>query len=236
MRSALFLFGLAVALVLWFTTGDVLAQVPAQKESSPPPPTPPDPPEASAQVWFEVGDAGNLPATAQFPVGAGPFTTIIGALAVIDEDMYCIKIVNQPIFQAKTWPGTAWDSQLWLFHRELDGHGNGVTFNDDDAAGGGGLRSRITGRYVPGPGEYYLAISHYDDDALNAAGAQIWLDVPFGLERVPDGPGAPGPIAGWDGAAFGSGPYQIDLVGCTYCDQATPTEPTTWGKIKSTYR
>jgi hypothetical protein len=126
--------------------------------------------------------------------------------------MYCIEIVDVANFWASTTNnGTSIDTQLWLF----DENGIGVTFDDDDP-GGAGLQSTITGVFVEYPGCYYLAISTYDYDAMNPAGLEIWLDTPFNVERAPDGPGAPGPVASW-GASGSSGEYQIDLRGTTYC-------------------
>ena len=162
---------------------------------------------AYGQIWNEVPDAGELPGTAQTPIGSGPLTTIFGNRSG-DADMYLIHIPNPAAgFYARTWPNSSGDTQLWLF----DLAGNGVTFNDDDV----GLLSRITGQFLSGPGDYYLAISSYNYDALNAGGQLIWNNTPFGTERPPDGPGAPGPVAGWSGAS-GSGAYQIDLRGVEF--------------------
>ena len=171
---------------------------------------------AYGQLWDEYadggGDAGDLPATAQVPGPPfAPLSTITGTiLGGGDADMYLINIDDPGIFQAKTWPNSTIDTQLWLF----DTDGMGIAFNDDDP-GGAGLQSTVTGMFVPGPGPYYLAISTYDWDALNPAGLEIWLDSPFNVERAPDGPGAPGPVASWGGSAYADGPYQIDLRGAS---------------------
>jgi len=176
---------------------------------------------AYGQVWDEQvdggGDAGDLPGIAQVPAGGGALTTITGLIgAGGDADMFLIHIDNPGIFQAKTWPGTSIDTQLWLF----DANGIGVSFNDDDP-GGAGLQSTITGAFVPGPGDYYLAVSTYDRDAQNASSLDIWNDTPYNVERAPDGPGAPGPVAGWAGTGFSDGPYQIDLTGASYVPEPT---------------
>lgn len=167
---------------------------------------------AWTQTWSEVGEAGELPGTAQMPAGSGPLTTITGTLnAGGDADMYLVNIPVPANFLAKTWPSTALDTQLWLF----DLAGNGITFNDDDP-GGAGLQSTLTGTYLPAGGDYYLAVSQYNYDALDGGGLAIWNDSPFNTERAPDGPGAPGPVASWAGTTFADGAYQIDLMGVDF--------------------
>ena len=164
---------------------------------------------AYGQVWNEVGDAGELPGTAQTPIGSGALTTIFGERGP-GADMFLIRIVDAVNFEARTWPGSNGDTQLFLF----DLAGNGVTHNDDDSPNG--LLSRITGQFLSGPGDYYLAISSYNYDPENAAGQLIWNNTPFGVERQPDGPGAPGPVAMWSGTGTTPNLYQIDLRGVEY--------------------
>ena len=184
---------------------------------------------AGAQVWNEIGDAGQLPATAQLIIGGGVLTRINGSLVTNDADMYGIVIFDPGAFSATTCGVSTFDSQLCLFAE----NGNGLTFNDDDP-GGCGLQSTITGIYVPGPGHYFLAVSRYDYDPLNGAGLEIWADSPFGSERPPDGPGAPGPVAGWGSTGSSVGPYSITLTGAYYWD-LTPTVEATWSTIKGLY-
>lgn len=166
---------------------------------------------AFGQVWNEQGDAGELPGTAQVPIGSGPLTGITGTRAS-DADMYLIRIVDAVGFGATTNNGgSAPDTQLFLF----DAAGIGITHNDDDP-GGGTLLSTITGAFVPGPGDYLLTVSSYNYDPLNPGGLLIWNNTPFSIERPPDGPGAPGPVASWSGTAFTNGGYQIDLRGVEF--------------------
>jgi hypothetical protein len=168
--------------------------------------------------WLEDGDAGALP-PGQMTMGEGSLDHIMGSLSSTDqEDMYCIEILDES-FTASTVGGATWDTQLFLF----DINGMGVTFDDDDPAGGV-LQSKITSAFVPGPGTYYLAISNYDHDATSAGG-EIWADSPFGVERAPDGPGAGSPISGWGGSGTGGAAYTIALTGATYC---TVPEPATF--------
>ena len=168
---------------------------------------------ANAQTWDELinggGDAGDLLGTAQVPVGVGPLTMITGlVLAGGDADLFLIHIDDPANFSAQAWPNTTFDTPLWLF----DLAGYGVTFNDDDV----GLQSRITGQFVPAAGDYYLAISQYDWDALDAGGLELWLDTPYNVERAPDGPGAANPLASWGGSVYSDGNYEILLTGVSY--------------------
>jgi len=186
---------------------------------------------AVAQVWIEEGDAGELPDTAQLTQCEGALVAINGNLdGENDVDMYCVTIPDPAAFIATTCGGTSIDTQLWLF----DVNGIGISFDDDDP-GGCGLQSTLTGQFVPQGDQYFLAISAYSRDAVDAAGAEIWADSPFAEERQPDGPGAPGPIAGWGGDGFSEGPYEIILDGTTCCGTVA-TENHTWGDIKSLYR
>ncbi len=182
---------------------------------------------AMAVEWAESGDAGDLPATAQNTNCTGALTAITGTLTAgaNDADMYCIHIDGN--YGATACGGAAFDTQLALFQTS----GIGVAFDDDS---GCGLQSTL-GLIQPAPGNYLLAISGYDKDPANGGGLEIWADTPFGAERPPDGPGAPGPIAGWVGSSGGSGGYRISLQGVSCCGGATAVEPTTWGAIKNIY-
>jgi hypothetical protein len=164
-----------------------------------------------AQEWSEAGDAGDLPATAQIPTGNGPLTAIAGMLlAGGDADLFLIHISNPAVFAATTCGGGGVDTQLWLFAAD----GDGITFDDDTADCG--VASAITQDHVPAAGLYYLACSAYDWDALDAQGREIWLDAPYDQERPPDGPGGPGPVAGWGETAHEQGAYVIDLSGVSW--------------------
>lgn len=171
---------------------------------------------AQAQVWTEHGDAGNLPATAQVTVGEGALREIRGAVGG-GEDMYCIRIHNVAEFIATTVNGASIDTQLFLFRR----NGQGVVFSDDAAPGN--LQSTITGQFLQEGGIYLLAISQYDDDALDGDGREIWADSPFAGERAPDGPGAGHAIHGWSGHAEEPlHEYTIFLRGASFCEVPAP--------------
>jgi hypothetical protein len=167
---------------------------------------------AGAQNWAEAGDADGL--ASQATSGGGALLTITGMLGNSPtgadyEDSYLIHITSPGTFMAMTVGGAAFDTQLWLFNAA----GSGVSFNDDSS----GLQSTLTGAFVTGPGVYRLAISRYDNDAVDSGGGALWLDTPFGVERAPDGPGAGNPIAAWDHSGSpNAGPYTIRLTGATY--------------------
>jgi hypothetical protein len=177
---------------------------------------------AGVVTWSEVGDA---PSTVPGQITVGPgFSVPLDAIIGADDgpgdtvDMYCIFIFDPMAFSATTaTPATGFDTQLFLFTPG----GFGVTHNDDNPLPGSGVTSTITGAFVPAPGHYVLAISRYDVDPLNAAGAEIWADTPFTVERAPDGPGAPGPLAGWSSGPALSG-YKIFLTGATFCEVPSP--------------
>src|SRR5262245_62140467 len=95
---------------------------------------------ALAVSWAEIGDAGDLPGTAQIAVGSNPLTQITGSLGLMDGDLYRIHISSPSTFSATTVGagGTLIDSQLFLF----DSAGMGIYANDDQI-GGGGTRSTL---------------------------------------------------------------------------------------------
>ena len=163
---------------------------------------------AQAQ-WFEVGDAGDLPGTAQ-AVLTGPLATISGFLDFSDADMYCITIDDPSIFSASTLGLVNFDSQLFLFHPD----GMGIVFNDDTA--GFGVQSRLPAGHplitVLSPGPYLLAISGFDHDPVSVGGA-IFPDTFPGVFG-PTGPGGGSPVIGWSGDG-GSGFYTIRLTGAS---------------------
>lgn len=165
---------------------------------------------AQAQVWNELGDAGESLATANVTSGVGLLTQIIGTFDTNDTDMYQIYIANPAVFLATTTGGTTDDTQLFLF----DINGFGVAHNDDNPSGG--LQSRLTGLFVPAPGLYYLAVSKYNRDPYSAGGL-IWANSPFSTERAPDGPGAADALSTWSGTtSASSASYSIFLEGAEF--------------------
>lgn len=168
---------------------------------------------ANAQVWQEIPDAGDM--SPQMTIGSGALSQIIGSGTEGDKvDMYCINIVDPARFTASTVGGASFDTQLWLFAM----NGMGIAFNDDSV----GVQSIIAPGIVTAPGHYMLAISRYDTDARDGAGAQIWNDSPFSGTRAPDGPGAASPLAAWDNAGPDIGEYSIAVAGAEFCQVPAP--------------
>jgi len=162
--------------------------------------------------YVEIGDAGDLPSTAAIAAGTGGLRTIRGSLTLNDADMFQINICSPGSFEATTVGGTTLDTQLFLF----DANGVGITHDDDDPVTGV-LQSRLSSTFTAAlpVGNYYLAISAYDMDPVDANNALLWVNTPFNVERAPDGPGAANPIRAWlpSGSA---GAYVITLLGSCF--------------------
>jgi len=158
--------------------------------------------------WTEVGDAGDLPGTAQTVVGIGPLTTITGTLSSdLDADMYKIKITDPAGFSAYA---AAYDPQLFLF----DASGMGVYGNDD---GGSGWDAYLPPGHAYSPttsGIYYLAISDYDLDPCSSGGL-IFPSSPWETVYGPTGPGGGSPITHWSGTGSADS-YTITLTGAAH--------------------
>ena len=175
--------------------------------------------QATAAPWFEVGDAGDLPGTAQRIVGSGPLTDIFGEIPAgpQDRDMFMIRISDPAAFSASTVVGTkVVDTQLFVF----DAAGFGVLANDDDPSGGiFERRARIPAGHFSGPvGTYLIAISRHDRDPANSLG-EIFPDRPFRRVHGPTGPGGGSPITFWNREFFNSSggrAYRIQLTGASF--------------------
>jgi hypothetical protein len=168
----------------------------------------------------EVGDAGDLPATAQDLTAAG-VDTINGAVAdATDIDMYRVCVDGGGSFSASSIGGTSVDTQLFLF----DPSGRGVYANDDRMDGV--VQSLLPAGHEltpQAPGEYYLAVGAYNLDPLGA-GEPI-----FGPGTGVVGPtrlGGGEPVSGWDGRPGGPGPYTLTLTGAQCAPPPDTTPPT----------
>ncbi len=132
-----------------------------------------------ATPWFEIGEAGSLPGTAQIVSGiADPLTSIFGSLEdpadpfnnLFDVDMFQIHIVDPLAFSARTVGSPGFnvdDPQLFLFG--LDGRG--IYMNDE--GDGLGSQSLLPAGHPLGPvsaGLYYLAIGWWDNEPYSASG------------------------------------------------------------------
>jgi hypothetical protein len=175
---------------------------------------------ASAQVnWVEVGDAGSTIAGAQAVTGTGTLASISGALAggtsFTDVDLYLISITNPSAFSAtlvNSGTPTDVDSQLFLFNATT---GAGVYSNDDANASASEFRSTIAAGALPGTvtaGLYVLAVSSYDLDPFNAAGANIFANG----SATPNPSSGTNVLANWQFATAESGDnfaYRVNLTG-----------------------
>jgi hypothetical protein len=166
---------------------------------------------ALAQSWAEVGDAGELPASAQLANGTGQLFSISGTIGgPSDTDMYLMEVCDFGAFSATTVGGATFDTQLFLFNIS----GLGLASNDDSQAT---TQSTITSQFVPSNGACYLAISAYDRDPVSAGG--LIFDPPaFTTEVNANGPGGGSPISGWLNATTTIGAYTITLTGACHAD------------------
>jgi hypothetical protein len=171
----------------------------------------------AAASFIEIGDAGDLPATANMTGGVGPLTTILGNLtaadpfdAVLDVDMFGIYISDPAAFSASTVAAVGMnvdDPQLFLFTST----GVGVLMNDDDPSGMSGAQSAI-GALPLGflAGLYFLAIGWWDNEPVSAL-FDLIFDATTSLPAVSD------PVAGWNLDVLlridVPTAYEIDLTG-----------------------
>jgi len=169
---------------------------------------------------IEVGDAGNLPGTAQDPGGVGPLTSITGNAGGFDEDMYRICITNPFGFSATTVGMASFDTQLFL----LDSTGRGV-YSNDDFPGGAPFHSLLPPGDPNSPtavGIYFIAINGFDNEAQNAGGL-IFANAVFTDVNGPTGPGGADPITSWDGNDFSAtGSYTIVFTGSAATSSCAP--------------
>ncbi len=186
---------------------------------------------ASAQVFTEIGDAGQTVQTGQNTglVSGNPLNTILGTLGAPDDvDLYRIQINTPSAFSATTvnalTAASGLDTQLYLF--SLAGNGKAINANDDDS---GGLTLQSTlGPNLPNivnPGVYYLAIATSGNEAVDAVNQLLFSpDSPSTVTRTPNG--SAGALASWDTtfADPGTGAYEIDLTGAF----TSVPEPGTW--------
>jgi hypothetical protein len=187
----------------------------------------------AAQTWFENGDAGDLPSSAQFTYGSGALTEIQGSLSSdSDVDMYCIKVAaDHAIFSAMLTCTVISGNDIWIFHS------NGPGLGEARDRGCQGAQTRVGSPIVNAPGTYYLAISGHDASAMSGVDAMWLLGVPASGQVAPNGPGAAGAVTSWQGGVANPvGAYTIHLVGAEFCDTPLPARLRTWGETKVIYR
>ena len=169
---------------------------------------------------IEVGDAGNLPATAQDPGGVGTLTSISGNAGGFDEDMYRICITDPAGFSANTLGLANFDTQLFLF----DSTGRGV-YSNDDFPGGPPFQSLLPPGDPNSPTAvaiHFIAINGFNNEAQNAGGL-IFADAVFTDVNGPTGLGGANPITSWDGNDFSvTGSYTIVFTGAAATSSCAP--------------
>ncbi|MDH7570015.1 MAG: PEP-CTERM sorting domain-containing protein [Armatimonadota bacterium] len=174
---------------------------------------------ASATTWTEVGDAGDLPGTAQVITGSGPLTAIYGSIHEAgNADLYKIFVSDPANFSASTVnAATNFDTHLFLFRSD----GTGVYANED----AGVPQSLLPAGHVYSPttpGEYFLGIAAYTWDPVNADGV-MFQEYPWNGVYAPY---TSNPITGWTaqfgGLPVGYGDYRIDLTGAEFIYTAPP--------------
>jgi len=185
---------------------------------------------AQAQIWIEAPDAGSLVPTAQVTAGNGWLSQIQGALdSPTDVDVYCVRLTATPAaFTALIGLDCVLvqGPNVWLF----DAAGNGIGSNDTCS---GGSKMIVAPNVSLVPGDYHVAVSHYDLDPQSASGA-IWQPGPP-FWRAPDGPGAAGTLTGWAGTAMVNplNPHQVFFHPLfVFCEAATGTTRSTWGELR----
>jgi len=174
----------------------------------------------SALAGSEVGDTGELPASAQEVGPAGPLSSIDGNVDGFgDRDMFKICLTGGGDFSASTVGNTGWDTQLFL----LNSDGKAVYSNDDSVAPWSTLPAGHP--LTPtDPGVYYLAISAFNADPNGDAGA-LFTSPSAGVNG-PARVGGNRPITGWFGmTAQPGGTYRIDLTGAESCIPPDLTAP-----------
>ncbi len=178
----------------------------------------------AALTFTEIGDAEDLPATAQVVSGSGPLDSISGTIAgSMDADMYEIFITGGGTFSATTVGLTSLDTQLFLFGAT----GLGIYANDDDTSGAIFFQSTLPSGHslTPvAPGNYFLVISIFNRDPVSADG--LIFSSAFGGVFGANGPGAGSPITGYTGDGRTEGDlYSIALTGAEFIPQAGPPVP-----------
>ncbi|MEM1164981.1 MAG: hypothetical protein AAGI30_01680 [Planctomycetota bacterium] len=120
--------------------------------------------DPTVNSFAEIGDAGQSQATPNVTIGAGPITSITGALAdAHDVDLYRIFIDDPATFSASTVGSAAFDTTLYLFDT-LNFNANGI-FRDivarNDDAAPSVPQSTLDGTLIPDgtPDTYILGVA-----------------------------------------------------------------------------
>lgn len=181
---------------------------------------------STAQTYFESGDAGALPASAQIVSGSGALSSLNGILDPGDVDMFGIRITGGGTFSATSLASGIGNPQLFLFTSA----GLGVYANDDIPAD---FQPRLPAGHAltpTAPGLYYLAISRFNADPISA-GEFIFPDTTTPIVVGPTGASGHLPVTGWTPSPlFLPGSYSISLTGAEFASAVIP-EPQTYALL-----
>lgn len=160
----------------------------------------------------ELGDAGDLPASAQVLTNFATVTSVAGTIrTAADVDMFQFALAAPTTLSFMVAATSTIDSQLFLFNSA----GAGLWANDDM---GNSLDAQITAALTAGT--YYLAISSWDTHPLNAGGLSIFGNA-SGVLLPPINSGA---VTAWSGSgAIGSYSINVGVVPIP--------EPETWALL-----
>lgn len=169
---------------------------------------------AQAGTYHEVGDAGQLPGTAQVVGGTGALDSIVGSiLNRSDADVFRIYIADAAAFSATVSAGTNFDSQLFLF----DSAGRGLFYNDQSA--GGNQWAGLTGFAASdfSAGNYLLGISRWS--LVPMSGSTVTFQSAVTGVHVPAA--TTSPMTSWDflppvPGEISSRGYTINLTGASF--------------------
>jgi len=191
-------------------------------------------PANAGPIWMEVGDAGQLPSTAQPTIGTGSLDAIQGNSSGTDDiDMFRISIPDPSVFSATTvGPNTDLiDTQLFLFDQD----GRGIAANGDTDLFSFQTNATIpTGSVSGASGNYLLAVSQFGDFPVNSSGAifpDLFLNSSDGEVVGPTGPGGAEPVSAWsvDGFSEPFEAYEIQLTGASFVSStSTIPEPSSF--------
>lgn len=170
---------------------------------------------AHAQVWNEVGDAGqNGVGEGQVTVGAGPLTTINGSLfRDADVDLYCIRITDFANFRAIVTSSANPDTTLHLFNPD----GTLQVYNDDYFSGSG--FSLLSSQGVFANGTYFLAMANYDVRPQSVSNTDLYANTTWPGPQSNQFQGNGLVLSAWGGRPvfFGmAGSYTIELQGAEF--------------------
>ena len=189
-------------------------------------------PAARAVTFAEPGDAGQTLPTA-LPTGTNATTALTGITGTLgtstDADVFVFTITSTTTFSAIASSSAGIDTSLFLFSST-----GAPLLANDDASGTSFQGALLAGNALLttlGAGTYYLGISLSGNEAVNAAGQQLFtLDQPTTGVRTAASGLNPARLGTFNGATFvtETGAYAITLTGAA--TSAVP-EPGTYALL-----